>query len=107
MNIGVSVKEFVNVLVNEEVRISRLQLFPLLRNEGSNESSTKTMVTNIAASFLYTKKQKSTLPTQALSCSGSKGLSQPDQLAPDRAATLGRGTPGAFRMLIYEFKRKK
>lgn len=45
------------------------------------------------------KHKKCTLPPQALSCSGSKGLSQPDPV-PVRASKAGAGadtdTPGAF-----------
>ena len=50
------------------------------------------------------KIKKCTLPTQALSCSGSKGLSQPDllQLCQIARAEADKGTPGASLMLIQQ-----
>lgn len=53
--------------------------------------------------FASKEKKKCTLPTQALPCSGSKGLSQSVQPA-SYAKTyqmLTTDTPGAFLMSIY------
>lgn len=50
--------------------------------------------------FASTEKNKSTLPTQALSCSGSKGLSQP---APVNNPNFASGVNRASK-LFFELK---
>ncbi|KAH6816529.1 hypothetical protein C2S51_021349 [Perilla frutescens var. frutescens] len=64
------------------------------RNEGKAAT-----VHSIFSPVQAQKTNKCTLPTQALSCSGAKGLSQPDLVrAPATMASAGldADTPGAF-----------